>query len=136
MEQIKTKTPAMNFPTTYAGTVTVPLPDDDVVRPVIEAYYGGAYQPDTTLSSPTTGRSANSLPHLVRSRHASTSCRSPSSFSWPCGSIAAVSTWSSEFEDRKVRTNVLSPGPVDTPMFDGQYPSKEGAAERESRSLR
>jgi hypothetical protein len=50
LEQIKTKTPAMNFPTTYAGTVTVPLPDDDVVRPVIEAYYGGAYQPDTTLN--------------------------------------------------------------------------------------
>ncbi len=50
MEQIKTRTSAMNFPTTYAGTVTVPLPDDDVVRPVIEAYYGGAYQPDTTLN--------------------------------------------------------------------------------------
>jgi NAD(P)-dependent dehydrogenase (short-subunit alcohol dehydrogenase family) len=38
-------------------------------------------------------------------------------------------TWTSEFKDRKIRTNVLSPGPVDTPMFDGQYPSKEGAAE-------
>jgi NAD(P)-dependent dehydrogenase (short-subunit alcohol dehydrogenase family) len=24
---------------------------------------------------------------------------------------------------------VLSPGPVDTPMFDGQFPSEEGAAE-------
>ena len=40
MEQIKTKAPAMNFPTTYAATVTVPLPDDDVIRPVIEAHYG------------------------------------------------------------------------------------------------
>jgi hypothetical protein len=50
MEQIKTKTPAMNFPTTYAATVTVPLPDDEVIRPVIEAYYGGTYQPDTTLN--------------------------------------------------------------------------------------
>jgi NAD(P)-dependent dehydrogenase (short-subunit alcohol dehydrogenase family) len=38
-------------------------------------------------------------------------------------------TWTSEFKNRKIRTNVLSPGPVDTPMFDGQYPSKEGAAE-------
>ena len=38
-------------------------------------------------------------------------------------------TWTSEFKDRKIRTNVLSPGPVDTPMFDGQFPSKEGAAE-------
>ena len=34
-----------------------------------------------------------------------------------------------EFNDRKIRTNVLSPGTVDTPMFDGQFPSKEGAAE-------
>ena len=38
-------------------------------------------------------------------------------------------TWTSEFKDRKIRTNVLSPGPVDTPMFDGQFSSKEGAAE-------
>ena len=38
-------------------------------------------------------------------------------------------TWTSEFQDRKIRTNVLSPGPVETPMFDGQFPSKEGAAE-------
>ncbi len=50
MEQIKTTTSAMNFPTTYAATVTVPLPDDDVIRPVIEAYYGAPYQPDTTLN--------------------------------------------------------------------------------------
>jgi len=38
-------------------------------------------------------------------------------------------TWTSEFKDRRIRTNVLSPGAVDTPMFDGQFPSKEGAAE-------
>lgn len=38
-------------------------------------------------------------------------------------------TWTSEFKDRKIRTNVLSPGPVETPMFDGQFPSEEGAAE-------
>jgi hypothetical protein len=50
MAQIKTKTPAMKFPTSYAATVTVPLPDDDVIRPVIEAYYGSPYQPDTTLN--------------------------------------------------------------------------------------
>lgn len=40
----------MNSPTTYAATVTVPLPDDDIIRPVIEAYYGGTYQPDMTLN--------------------------------------------------------------------------------------
>ena len=36
-------------------------------------------------------------------------------------------TWTSELKDRKIRTNVLSPGAVDTPMFDEQFP--EGAAE-------
>jgi NAD(P)-dependent dehydrogenase (short-subunit alcohol dehydrogenase family) len=38
-------------------------------------------------------------------------------------------TWTSELKNRKIRTNVLSPGAVETPMFDGQFPSKEGAAE-------
>lgn len=38
----------MNFPTTYAAAVTVPLPDDDVVKEVVEAYFGGTYQPDAT----------------------------------------------------------------------------------------
>lgn len=38
-------------------------------------------------------------------------------------------TWTSELKDRKIRTNVLSPGPVDTPMFDAQFPSKAGATE-------
>jgi Carboxymuconolactone decarboxylase family len=50
MEQIKTRTSAMNFPTSYAAAVAVPLPDDDVIRPVIEDYYGSTYQPDTTLN--------------------------------------------------------------------------------------
>jgi len=36
-------------------------------------------------------------------------------------------TWTSELKDRGIRVNVLSPGAVDTPMFDSQYPS--GAAE-------
>jgi NAD(P)-dependent dehydrogenase (short-subunit alcohol dehydrogenase family) len=38
-------------------------------------------------------------------------------------------TWTSELKGRKIRTNVISPGAVDTPMFDDQYPSGEGAAE-------
>ncbi|CAM2158753.1 Uncharacterized oxidoreductase YkvO (plasmid) [Pararobbsia alpina] len=37
-------------------------------------------------------------------------------------------TWTSELKERRIRTNVLSPGAVDTPMFDDQFPSKEGAA--------
>lgn len=38
-------------------------------------------------------------------------------------------TWTSELKGRNIRTNVLSPGAVDTPMFEDQYPSGEGAAE-------
>jgi len=38
-------------------------------------------------------------------------------------------TWTSELKSRGIRTNVISPGAVDTPMFDSQYPSGEGAAE-------
>ncbi len=38
-------------------------------------------------------------------------------------------TWTSELNDRMIRTNVLSPGPFDTPMFDEQFPSRDGAAE-------
>ena len=41
---------AMNIPTTYAATVAVPLPDDDVIKGVIEAYFGGTYQPEATLN--------------------------------------------------------------------------------------
>ena len=38
-------------------------------------------------------------------------------------------TWTSELKDRGIRTNVLSPGAVDTPMFDGQFPSGDGVAQ-------
>jgi len=38
-------------------------------------------------------------------------------------------TWTSELKGRGIRTNVISPGAVDTPMFDSQYPSGVGAAE-------
>jgi NAD(P)-dependent dehydrogenase (short-subunit alcohol dehydrogenase family) len=38
-------------------------------------------------------------------------------------------TWTSELKDRRIRVNVLSPGAIDTPMFDDQYPSGDGAAE-------
>ena len=44
-------------------------------------------------------------------------------------------TWTSELKDRKIRINVLSPGPVDTPMFDEQFPSKDGAAEARKRIM-
>lgn len=69
-------------------------------------------------------------------RGAQLSSRPPSPTSRDCTYSATKAalrsfarTWTSEFKDRGIRTNVLSPGPVDTPMFDDQFPSKEGAAE-------
>ena len=38
-------------------------------------------------------------------------------------------TWTNELKDRKIRVNVLSPGAVETPMFDEQFPSQDAAAE-------
>jgi NAD(P)-dependent dehydrogenase (short-subunit alcohol dehydrogenase family) len=38
-----------------------------------------------------------------------------------------VRTWTREFADRGIRFNTLSPGPVDTPIMDGQADSVEGA---------
>jgi NAD(P)-dependent dehydrogenase (short-subunit alcohol dehydrogenase family) len=38
-------------------------------------------------------------------------------------------TWTREFNDRGVRFNTLSPGPVDTPIVDGQADSVEAANE-------
>jgi NAD(P)-dependent dehydrogenase (short-subunit alcohol dehydrogenase family) len=36
-------------------------------------------------------------------------------------------TWTAELKNRGVRVNVLSPGPIDTPMIDSQASTKEGA---------
>jgi NAD(P)-dependent dehydrogenase (short-subunit alcohol dehydrogenase family) len=36
-------------------------------------------------------------------------------------------TWTREFKDRGIRINTLSPGPIDTPIMDGQADTKEGA---------
>jgi Enoyl-(Acyl carrier protein) reductase len=38
-----------------------------------------------------------------------------------------VRTWTAEFTRRGIRANVISDGAVETPMFSGQYPTKEGA---------
>ncbi|MFE2970610.1 SDR family NAD(P)-dependent oxidoreductase [Streptomyces sp. NPDC059340] len=35
-------------------------------------------------------------------------------------------TWTKELKDRGIRVNVLSPGPIDTPIMDSQADSKEG----------
>jgi NAD(P)-dependent dehydrogenase (short-subunit alcohol dehydrogenase family) len=45
-----------------------------------------------------------------------------------------VRTWTTELKDRRIRANVLSPGAVETPTLDEQFPSKE-AAERSRRYL-
>ena len=36
-------------------------------------------------------------------------------------------TWTTELEDRKIRTNVISTGAIDTPIIDSQVDSKEAA---------
>ena len=36
-------------------------------------------------------------------------------------------TWTHEFKDRGIRINTLSPGPIDTPIMDGQADTQEGA---------
>jgi NAD(P)-dependent dehydrogenase (short-subunit alcohol dehydrogenase family) len=38
-------------------------------------------------------------------------------------------TWTREFNDRGIRFNTLSPGPIDTPILDGQAGSVEAANE-------
>jgi NAD(P)-dependent dehydrogenase (short-subunit alcohol dehydrogenase family) len=38
-----------------------------------------------------------------------------------------VRTWTAELKDRRIRVNAISPGPIDTPIFEQQAPSKEGA---------
>jgi NAD(P)-dependent dehydrogenase (short-subunit alcohol dehydrogenase family) len=38
-----------------------------------------------------------------------------------------VRTWAAEFARRGIRANVISPGPIETPIFDGQFSSKEAA---------
>jgi NAD(P)-dependent dehydrogenase (short-subunit alcohol dehydrogenase family) len=36
-----------------------------------------------------------------------------------------VRTWTTELKDRKIRANIISPGPVDTPIIDALFPTKE-----------
>lgn len=38
-------------------------------------------------------------------------------------------TWTNELKGRKIRANVLSPGAVETPMFNDQFPSADAANE-------
>jgi NAD(P)-dependent dehydrogenase (short-subunit alcohol dehydrogenase family) len=40
-----------------------------------------------------------------------------------------VRTWTREFNDRGIRFNTLSPGPIDTPIMDGQADSPQEADE-------
>lgn len=37
-------------------------------------------------------------------------------------------TWTSDLKDRKIRVNVISPGPIDTPIFDGLGETEEERA--------
>jgi len=38
-----------------------------------------------------------------------------------------VRTWAAEFARRGIRANVISPGPIETPIFEAQFSSKEAA---------
>ena len=38
-----------------------------------------------------------------------------------------VRTWTAELKDRRIRVNAISPGPIDTSIFEQQAPTKEGA---------
>ena len=38
-----------------------------------------------------------------------------------------VRTWTAEFAGRGIRANVISPGPIETPILDGQFSTKEAA---------
>jgi NAD(P)-dependent dehydrogenase (short-subunit alcohol dehydrogenase family) len=38
-----------------------------------------------------------------------------------------VRTWTAEFAARGIRSNVISPGPVETPIIDSQFPDKAAA---------
>jgi NAD(P)-dependent dehydrogenase (short-subunit alcohol dehydrogenase family) len=37
-----------------------------------------------------------------------------------------VRTWTAELKDRRIRVNAIIPGPIDTPIFEQQAPTKEG----------
>lgn len=40
-----------------------------------------------------------------------------------------VRTWTTEFAPRGIRSNMISPGPVETPIIDGQFPGNKEAAD-------
>jgi NAD(P)-dependent dehydrogenase (short-subunit alcohol dehydrogenase family) len=40
-----------------------------------------------------------------------------------------IRTWTAELKDRRIRVNAISPGPIDTPIFEQQAPTKERADE-------
>jgi NAD(P)-dependent dehydrogenase (short-subunit alcohol dehydrogenase family) len=40
---------------------------------------------------------------------------------------SSVRTWTAELKDRRIRVNAISPGPIDTSIFEQQAPTKEGA---------
>jgi NAD(P)-dependent dehydrogenase (short-subunit alcohol dehydrogenase family) len=44
-----------------------------------------------------------------------------------------VRTWTAELKDRNIRVNMLSPGPTDTPIIQGLFPTKEAAEQGKAR---
>jgi NAD(P)-dependent dehydrogenase (short-subunit alcohol dehydrogenase family) len=44
-----------------------------------------------------------------------------------------VRTWTAELKNRRIRVNMLSPGPTDTPIIQGLFPTKEAAEQGKQR---
>jgi NAD(P)-dependent dehydrogenase (short-subunit alcohol dehydrogenase family) len=67
---------------------------------------------------------------LVGSAAASTGVNGYSTYSATKAALRSYTrTWTREFNDRGIRFNTLSPGPIDTPIMDAQADSPEAAAE-------
>ncbi|WP_263381222.1 SDR family NAD(P)-dependent oxidoreductase [Granulicella arctica] len=41
-----------------------------------------------------------------------------------------VRTWTTELKDRKIRANIVTPGMIETPIIDAQFPEAEGVGAR------
>jgi NAD(P)-dependent dehydrogenase (short-subunit alcohol dehydrogenase family) len=64
------------------------------------------------------------------------SCKGMEAFSVYAASKAAVRSfarsWTVDLKPRRIRVNVISPGPIDTPILDGLAPTKQGVDEIKS----
>jgi NAD(P)-dependent dehydrogenase (short-subunit alcohol dehydrogenase family) len=70
-----------------------------------------------------TARRSSRLPRLPRAR------AFPGFTAYSATKVAVrsfVRTWTAELKDRRIRVNAVSPGPIDTPIFEQLTPTKKG----------